>query len=333
MNKKVAVLGLGRSGTKAIYTVFQEMMIDGCQNGTSFVYEPFLWDRDSFDGRFNDVKHRFLTMDGISFEGIHNHLMLPLFIKKPVPWKSNLFVNELFRPSGMNQNVLLKFIRANGRIRLLKEICPELQFIFVIRNPLDTIHSILSRFSYFGGEFHKDDYPRFINEIQENFHVSVADDNLSVAKRELLFWYYMNRYALETFRDEGIEVIRICLESYVCNPGVYFEQFKSVLDCNCENVSHSLSQRRVGVITENYEIAKEDFEIIMPYLEMYPSFLKEFNMEYDVDLDSIIAKYKIRTDLTGRMRCFYGYTPIRLARQLEKMIKGADKKQGSYFKN
>lgn len=318
---KVAVLGVGRSGTKAIYTILQEMMLVLNPSGSEFVYEPFLWDRQTFDGRFNEVKDRFSTMNSLSIEGIASHLSLPLFIREPMAFHEHPYVNGLLQQKHQGRNLLLKFIRANGRIRLLKRICPELKIVFVIRNPLDTIHSILQRFSYYGGEFHKDDYPRFLVELNEVYRDFVPCNVLSDAQREVLFWYSMNRFALETLRDEGIDAILVCLESYALNPQPYVERFSALLNCPVGSIPESMSRKSVGVVTNKFEIAKEDFESLLPYLQKYQELLTEFRFEHVIDIGSITRKYEVRADLPQRKRVFYGYTPIQLIRQLERTTK------------
>ncbi len=290
---KIAVIGLGRSGTKAIYSALQEMLIARDSSGSEFVYEPFLWDRATFEKRFSEIKNHFGKTGTKSQEGILNHLALPLFIGNPDDWVANSFLNGILTPHESHHNLLLKFIRANGRIRLLHRICPELKFIFVIRNPLDTIHSVLQRFSYFGSEFHEDDYPRFQKELQEVYGVNADGSDKSNATRQVFFWYYMNRFALETFRDEKIDVIRVCLESYSSNPNPYFEQFYSMLGSSGGIIPESYSKKKIGAITTQYNISSIDYQSVVPFLEKYPELLNEFNFDHEIDLESIKGKYNI----------------------------------------
>lgn len=288
---KIAVIGLGRSGTKAIYSVIQEMLIARDSSGSEFVYEPFLWDRTTFEKRFSDIKNHFGKSGTKSQEGIMNHLSLPLFIRNPEEWVMNSFVKGLLTPFQPQHNLLLKFIRANGRIRLLHRICPEMKFIFVIRNPLDTIHSVLQRFSYFGSEFHEDDYPRFKRELLEVYGVNIGESAQSPAARQVLFWYYMNRFALETFRDEKIDVIHVCLESYADNPTSYFKQFYKMLGSSGGIVPESYAKEKIGAITTRHAFAAHDYEAVLPFLEQYPAMLSEFNISNSVDLKLITGKY------------------------------------------
>ena len=77
---KVCILGVARSGTTALYTLVQEIMIDNFSDKVDFVYEPFLWEKSCFNDRFEKVSRNFDFMDSISSEGILNHLTLPMLI-------------------------------------------------------------------------------------------------------------------------------------------------------------------------------------------------------------------------------------------------------------
>ncbi|MCI0471902.1 MAG: sulfotransferase, partial [Candidatus Aminicenantes bacterium] len=160
---KICILGVGRSGTTALYTLLQEIFIDRFGKNTDFIYEPFLWDMQAFNGRYNDVVKNFDSMNSLSVEAMYHHQNLPLFIEDATAFKDNPYLDKIFHKT--SENALIKFIRANGRFRLLTEICPEAKYIFITRNPLDVINSVVVRFSLLGSEFHRDDWDRFTREI------------------------------------------------------------------------------------------------------------------------------------------------------------------------
>ena len=85
---KVCILGSGRSGTTAIYTLLQEIMLKKHES-LDFVYEPFLWDKDTFNSKFEEVVDNFKYTGSFSFEGIYNHLKLPMLIGDPGKYKTN----------------------------------------------------------------------------------------------------------------------------------------------------------------------------------------------------------------------------------------------------
>jgi hypothetical protein len=315
---KVCVIGLGRSGTKAIYTLLQAVMSDN-HNQVDFVYEPFLWDKDTFNGKFSLVKERFGTMNSLSYEGIYNHLSLPLLIREPKPFANNSFLQNLFFPSIPGQNLLSKFIRANGRIRLLKAICPELKFIFVIRNPLDTVNSILNRFSFYGGEFHRDDRPRFLRESEEEYRNLPFDlVNDSLVAQELQFWYVMNHFALETIRQEPTDTLTLCLENYALRAENQTRKVCEFLGYKYQEKYKFIAREKVGVINNQFDIAREEFDHAIQYLVKYPVLLEKFGIDHEFDLDNVVKKYNVRNDIPVRTRPYYGYTPLRIIREFQK---------------
>lgn len=312
---KICVAGLGRSGTKAIYTLLQSILADHYKL-VDYIYEPFLWDKETFNGRFEEVKNRFVSMDSVSYEGIWNHLSIPLFVKDTNAFIDNSFLKRLLLP-GNDEPILAKFIRANGRLKLLKEICPGLKFVFILRNPLDNIHSILNRFSFFGGEFHKDDYNRFISEVSRFF----PEDSLNyytdtLILRELQFWYFMNFFALNTIRTEQLDAICISLEDFSENTSAVIRRLCTFLGFDYRSGYETMSREKVGVVTGNFDISSREFEHISAFLDRYRSMLDEFGIESTFNRGMAEAKYHVRTDLPARTRYGYGVTPIMLAREL-----------------
>ena len=93
---KICIFGVGRSGTTALYVLLQHIMLNTCKGPIDFVYEPFLRDKDTFNGKYHDVVENSGYVDSLSFEGIFNHLSLPLFIDNPAVYRDNLFLHNIF---------------------------------------------------------------------------------------------------------------------------------------------------------------------------------------------------------------------------------------------
>jgi len=317
---KVCIIGTGRSGTKAIYSLLQELMFEHHEHVDS-IYEPFLWDKNIFNGKFQEVKHAFGSMDSISVDGIYQHQKLPLFIDDPLPFIHNEYLDDLFQPKNKNANILLKFIRANGRIHLLHAICPDVRFVFIIRNPLDSVNSIMERFSYFGGEFHHDDFPRFIAGINRRYALNFSQAETQIPmERELLFWYYMNRFALESFSRNNIPVLKISYENYIERPHNTINRICSFLQYDFKNDYLAKASEKIGDITRTREISEAEFGMVLPYLTKYDELLQEFDMGNSVDKEALCGKYLVNPNLPVRKRRFYGYTPVKISRELEAVM-------------
>jgi hypothetical protein len=132
----VIIFGVGRSGTTAVYSILQEILTDNFNNAVDFVYEPFLREKEYFNGKYSDVAINAQYIDSFSFEGIYNHILLPLFIKNVDQFYPNDYLKNVLSSQNNIEVILAKFIRANGRFILLDKIIPECKFIFLIRNRL-----------------------------------------------------------------------------------------------------------------------------------------------------------------------------------------------------
>ena len=165
---KVAVLGVGRSGTTMIYKILQDILYYDTENRLDCVYEPFLWDRKTFDGPYEQVTRSFENIDALSYEGIYNHKKLPLFIPEQYDLRGEpsayAYIKDFSTPLQKGNSLLIKLIRANGRFSLLKQCAPDLKSIFIIRNPIDVINSVINLFSFYGDDFYSSDFPRLIIE-------------------------------------------------------------------------------------------------------------------------------------------------------------------------
>ncbi|MCP4213180.1 MAG: sulfotransferase, partial [bacterium] len=161
---KVCILGVGRSGTTALYSLLQGVLAEesGGIGNVDCVYEPFLWDRQVFNDFYANVTGKFKYIDSLSVEGLYHHLKLPLFIRETRPYMDNEYLRSIFAPHGIEspshgegtpshgegtpshgegtpshgeeRPLLAKLIRGCGRFLLLNELCPQCKFIYIIRN-------------------------------------------------------------------------------------------------------------------------------------------------------------------------------------------------------
>jgi hypothetical protein len=259
-------------------------------------------------------------MDSISTDGIFHHQKLPLFIDDPSPYITNEYLNELFLPIEKDRSILLKFIRANGRIRLLTSICSHMKLILIIRNPLDSVNSIMGRFSFFGGEFHHDDFPRFIKEVNASYGCAYSENGLPLHfERELLFWYYMNRYALETLASGAVNCLRICYEDFAENPALWIGKICTFLGYPMKSDYLSKGCERVGDLTTKKEITGAELDLVKPYLEKYKGLMQDYFPGSPCDTEKIVGNYTVTSDSSVRSRPYYGMTPVKIIRELESL--------------
>ena len=290
---KICVLGVGRSGTTGLYTLLQEILIDNFGDDVDFVYEPFMWDKDAFNGRYSEVGKNFKYMDSISIEGIYHHLKLPLFITAPGKFEENEYLNRIFQKNILHSTLLVKFVRANGRYLLLNKICPECKFVFIIRNPIDVINSAIVRFSFFGSEFHRDDFKRFLNEINAAYDMEYKLGKiLNQVEKEVLYWYYMNKYALESFKKVNRKPLIICYEDYVSNRRLWVDRICDLLEIQKKEKYYKFSEAQGGSSTKTANLNKFEFQLLTEYIDKYKELLKNQGIGNNINLNEIMAKYK-----------------------------------------
>lgn len=310
---KVIVAGIARSGTTALYSILQRILAD--QPGRiDFIYEPFLWDRDVFNDFYEKVSGNFTFLNSVSVEGMYRHLTLPMLIRDPDRHYPENYLRSLFHTEDTAHHVLVKFIRANGRLSLLKKVCPEARIIFILRNPLDSVHSILSLFSYFGGEFHRDDYPRFIREVNDCFGMEInPGKEIPQVKKELTYWYYMNRFALMSLKTMPQEALIVNHERYVSQPETVINEICNYLAIDTKESYFALGRQPEGVVTNKFVISRAEMDYMEPCLDDYDDILKEFRIDHAFDRESIRNKYVVKDTNEFRRNPYYNMNPVMIA--------------------
>lgn len=179
---QINIFGVGRSGTKAVqlYAAYLAVMKWG---SVKINYEPFYW------------KNRYLDM---SYRGIECHNALPIFADRN---EHTAYRHEHYLENLNDYPVTVsKFIRGNGRISMINRITSPQHSIVVVRDLFDILNSIGQRqWDFLGKGLYYNDRERFMNEIIEKHIVDreVLKDISSNTDINALYWYAMNKYALE----------------------------------------------------------------------------------------------------------------------------------------
>ena len=324
---KICILGVGKSGTTVLYSILQEIFSDLYVENVSFIYEPFLWGELTWNKRLREIGPRLSEMSSFSIEGMYQHQELPLFITDPGKYNDNRYLKQIFNTSDKNSHVLLKFIRACGRFPLLRQICPRCIFIFIIRNPLDVINSVLNRFSFFGGDYHKDDFSKFVREVNDIFKANInPGDTTNRVRKEVAYWYYMNRFILEQFSLLPDPPFIICYEDFAADKKNILEKMCKYLNVEYNEKYYEISQKRAGPVSRYINLSLEDFEILKKYLQDYPNLLKEFNISNSFCLQHILSKYENKLLETREEDPFYRKVPVFIKDRLMESIKQKDEK-------
>lgn len=326
---KVCILGVGRSGTTALYSLIQEILIDQIKGNIDFVYEPFLWDKEAFNGKYRDVIDNFKYMNSVSIEGIYHHWKLPLFIIDPKTYKKNQYLSDIFQKNKNSHSILIKFVRANGRFLLLKEICPDCKFIFIIRNPIDVINSAIVRFSFYGSEFHQDDFRRFVSEVNALYGDAIQEEKIgSQIEKEVLYWHYMNKFALDSYKKVENKPLIICHEDYISNRRLWLGRICDFLEIHRKESYYDLSQKKGGSSTNAINLTKSEFDLLTGYMPEYRELLENEGLGENLNDNEIMAKYKNLPPKNARIELMLGRTPNHMNDRLRELERIIEQKNG-----
>jgi len=320
---KAYVLGVGRSGTTALYVILQEIFGRHCRRAPHFYYEPFLRNLRQLDGPYSEVAPRMDLQASLSIEGMHEHLLLPLFISDPTPYRASRFLRALFHPPDRRPDVLIKFIRACGRFLLLREICPEARAVFIIRNPVDVLNSLKGRFSLFGTDFHDDDFPRFTAGLARVYGVNpAAGPEPSELEKGLLYWYYMNRFALESFRrvPAAERPLVLCHEELRLAPERLVRKICAFLAVPYADAYVQAARRPAGSTSRDFAIAESEREILSPYLRRYERLLEQHGCRPLLSEAEILGRYRIVRSPVWQVKRFPGLHVRALEREYESLL-------------
>ena len=134
----VNILGVGRSGTTALYFGLQQLLRDHFGGSVRSFYEPFLREPDTVNALHSDDLEHYQYIDSISPEGILNHKRLPMLIEDARRHQDCSYLKDIYRHETRHKEKwdftktngpdaghrLVKYIRACGRYRLVDQVCP-----------------------------------------------------------------------------------------------------------------------------------------------------------------------------------------------------------------
>lgn len=263
---KLGIFGVGRSGTTAVYVGLQSLLLTDQHNKYDYFYEPYLWSHNVFNAPYSEILNKFGLTSSISIDGVYAHCKTPLFIENPTP-EHNHFVSEVFDNS---DNFLVKSIRACGRLKLYLERFPDLKLIYIVRNPLDTVNSVVNLFSFYGDEFHPSDKERFTQEVSSNFGFKLPNhEDLNEARWSFIWWKYMNLAALKVAQEYPDRVFIIAYEAFRERPSFSLQSIAEFFEIAYSDRSLVNLERPVGPYTSQINLTVDDAQFIKTHDDSY----------------------------------------------------------------
>ena len=271
-------MGVGRSGTTAIYTFLQRVLEELFPGNVDYVYEPFLWDRKTFDKPRTSISNEFSLVRSISVEGVYHHKKIPMLALNStgLSMESCSWLSETLTAQDGKVHYLGKMIRGNGRIGLIRELSPCTRIVFVIRNPVDVLNSAVQLFSFFGSEFYESDYERFQSEVVERLNVqrdSESSDQ-SVIQREFEYWHLSNKAFLDFASQHPENILSFAYEAFVDDRPRLVERICKFLDLEFREDYAEKSANPVGPVRQTANgLTKAEFEFLSRKLTVYNELL------------------------------------------------------------
>lgn len=212
-------MGVGRSGTTAIYALLQEILENVFPGDVDYVYEPFLWDRKTFNKPYKNLSDEFRYSASVSIDGMYHHKHIPMLVGEnfPIDPHSRAWLKETLTAQSGKRHYLGKMIRANGRVRLIRELAPHTKIIFLIRNPVDVLNSASQLFSFYGSEFYESDFSRFANEVEERYGrgAELSEPGPGQIVAEYGYWYFSNLAFLDYTKENPVNILSFSYEAFV----------------------------------------------------------------------------------------------------------------------
>lgn len=302
---QIIVMGVGRSGTTMLYSALQKILAD-CVGSLRCNYEPFLWDRDVFDIPFTEVTDEFTRVSSLSVDGMYHHRRLPMFVSKsdvdalsPDPYLRFLHDSD--------KVVLTKYIRANGRLPLIRSMYPNARIILMLRNPVDSLNSSIGMFSFYGDEFHASDRDRFLREAEQLFPGEIDVDlfGSSDIYAELVYWQLMTKKLIHDVQHDD-KVLLLPYEVFRKDRESALKEVVEFIGCDYQEDHLKIFDRKVGPVHSGLrQLDENDYRVALPFLDYYRDILDAAGFEFDPAsvtgrYQGRLLKQRVRDPLRGR---------------------------------
>ena len=292
LNKSI-IVAVGRSGTTIIHRLMLEIYVDRFGKDFDCLYEPFVWDSAAIGHYPLDGarESQFGRRDAMSEEGLYLHTKTPLFADGALPADTERQLASYLK-SDTKKPLLAKFIRANGRLSVLDRLYPDGRFVLTVRNPLDVVNSVLTKFSFFGAEFHKNDYPRFVADIARLHGIKLEPEHvLPAAYRAGLWCHFMNQYALRHAAGKPNYKV-VVYEDFTKNREAYTRAICEHIGTPYKNAYGAATVKPVGKVTHGAPaLARSDLEALKPLFDQYVTMIESVPQMSKFDAQSVLKKY------------------------------------------
>ncbi len=330
-SETTVIAAVGRSGTTIMHRLLLEIYADRFGQAFDTLYEPFVWDSDVI-GRYPMDKAReeqFGRQDALSQEGLYLHTKLPLFTNGDQLGDAAQITHRHLK-AAPSRPLLAKFIRANGRLGLLDKLYPKARFLVCLRNPFDVVNSVLTKFSFFGAEFHKNDYPRFAADVARTFGVTLPPEAaLTPAYKAALWCHFMNAAAFQ--HAAGKDNYRVIVyEDFAAHRAAYARIICDHIGVPYKPAYETVTARSVGRVSKVAPVLGAfDVAQIMPLLDSYMALAAASPRVGEIDRNRILSRYANLPGRTAYVARGFGWSPVKLEGEVVKQRENAKEAEQS----
>ncbi len=264
---KIIIAGVGRSGTTFMFEEVAAAL--RAKAAARLFYEPYLWAPAKVN-QHGAVKQEPFNTGNLSPFGIYVHCTAPLFLDGAHPVHDQM-IGHLF---GHGEPMMTKMVRGNGRLQAFLAADPDLRVLGMTRDVFGTVNSAANHFSFFGGEFHPTDLPRFRAEVAARYGAGIPSDlsgdlpaDLSgeAARQAVLsayWWHYMTKALLDAKAAYPDRVCIIDYGSLRADPEGAYQVIDRFLGLP---VSAHRLRHRVGVVSNSNYLSDVPPALLAPF--------------------------------------------------------------------
>lgn len=276
-------MGVGRSGTTAHYALLQHILMNQYPGEVDYVYEPFLWDRKTFNKPYSQITDEFRYAASVSVEGMYHHKQLPMLVGEDsvINQSSKQWLANTLAPTDDKRHYLGKMIRANGRVRLIRELSPNTKIIFLIRNPVDVLNSASQLFSFYGSEFYESDFSRFASEVEERYGrgTELTERGPKQIVAEYSYWYFSNLAFLDYAKENPANILSLSYEAFVEDRERIVQRICDFLGLEFRSDYAVASRKKRGPVQQSVKgLSEAEFAFLHDKLTSYESLLQHVDI-------------------------------------------------------
>lgn len=286
---KILINGVGRSGTSFLTETVKKIIYHEKNIKPNCIYEPFLWGEPTWNIDYEKQNYLYTKMSSISYEGVFNHQELPLYIDDPKQFIDNLYLRKILDMGEIN---IIKFVKGLGRIKLFHAMEPSAKHLFIMRNPIDNLNSVVSHGSLLGDEWHKSDDKKMYKEFKKINYKTNNNEDSSLFEKELDWWYSMNEFYLKETSKLDLDVLYLTFENLVNNFESSIIKICKHLGVNFNKNYLNLLNKQRGSQTKKKLLNKKNFDNCSYYMERYKNLISTYNLDCDFNLDDVYKNYK-----------------------------------------